>query len=44
MLPEIRRAGIGRRLLQAVIEAVETLDVRSLDSVVNARIHEGALL
>lgn len=37
VVPEIRRSGVGRRLLQAVVDAVEKLADGPLHSVVNAR-------
>lgn len=37
VIPEVRRSGVGRRLLQAVVDAVETPEDRPLYSVVNSR-------
>ena len=37
VIPEARRSGVGRRLLEAVVNAVEALDDRPLHSVVNSR-------
>lgn len=37
VIPEVRRSGVGRRLLQAVVDTVETLEDRPLYSVVNSR-------